>query len=462
MPRLGLLGKSALLLFLVFGGAALALAALYVPRVERRVRADLDLVAEDCLSEGEDLMGRRAAHLAERNRRALRDLPVELTAGDPEGTKKLLEEHAEAFALECTRNVAVLTRELRRELGARTRSRAAALARSFRREAFLGLLAILAAVVLLLGLGQSRMVLVPLGRLLRSTERVAAGDLSAESGISGTDEVGRLGISFDRMTRALRASREEIEELNRSLEARVREKTMALVHSQTMATIGTLAGGVAHEFNNLLGGIIGCAEEAAAEKDPAAVREALDVILRTARRACNITENLLRFSRPPAREPRPTDLAELAAQALDLIRPEAARLGVAVEARLPATAPVPVDPGQIHQVVLNLLANALRAMPSGGRLTVAVEREGDEARILVADTGTGIAEEIRSRIFEPFFTTRDGADRADGTGLGLSVSYSIVKAHGGRIEFETEVGRGTVFRVILPAEGSATAEREAP
>ena len=178
-----------------------------------------------------------------------------------------------------------------REFTARTTAltdrRADELAQSFRRQAMTALLALFAAVPLLLGATLARTVLVPLARLLDATEQVAAGDLAVAVEMTRADEVGRLGRAFDRMTGHLRTSRGEIEALNAGLAGKVREKTAelivrneeltravaeleatrdALVHSQTMASIGTLAGGVAHEFNNLLGGIIGCAESAAEEE----------------------------------------------------------------------------------------------------------------------------------------------------------------------------------------------------
>ncbi len=223
-----------------------------------------------------------------------------------------------------------------------------------------------------------------------------------------------------------------------------------------MASIGTLAGGVAHEFNNLLGGIIGCAEDARAEQDDEETVEALEMILRTARRACNITENLLRFSRPSARRTCATDLSELVGEAVELVRPEARGKRIFLEADLSTVATVQIDPGQIHQVVLNLLTNAIHALPEEGRMEVSVSADANGAAIVVADDGPGIAPEHRDRIFEPFFTTRTGAGKERGTGLGLSVSYSIVKEHGGTIEVMSEPGHGTTFTVRLPAPGGAS------
>jgi two-component system NtrC family sensor kinase len=116
---------------------------------------------------------------------------------------------------------------------------------------------------------------------------------------------------------------------------------------------------------------------------------------------------------------------------------------VTVEA--PDEARIQADPTGVHQVMLNLATNAVHAMPRGGRLTIRVAREGEGVRIAVSDTGFGISAEDRAKLFEPFFTTRP-----EGTGLGLSVSYGIVKAHGGRIDVESSPGHGAVFTVTLP------------
>jgi two-component system NtrC family sensor kinase len=419
-------------------------------------------------------MRKRASSLNRKNLRLLLDLPYELTSGDPEATRAMVEDQAKDFGKTYAHNVELVTREFREETGRWIGKRAETLAGEFRGDAITGLSVLLAALLLLSGVALAAAVVVPLGRLLRVTERVTGGDLDAKAGFRGGDEVGRLGVAFDEMTASLRSSRDEIEALNRSLADKVKEKTReleernaelvetiaeleetrdALVHSKTMATIGTLAGGVAHEFNNLLGGIIGCAEDASADDDPEDVRESLEMIHRTARRACNITENLLRFSRPPEREARDTDLSALVEEALDLVRPEAQKRRVEIVPDLEPERVARVDPGQVHQVVLNLLTNAIHAMPDGGRLEVAVRGEGDDAVIAVADTGVGIADEDLSRIFEPFFTTREARGPDRGTGLGLSVSYSIVKSHGGAIEATSRPGEGTVMTVRLPARG---------
>jgi len=441
----GLLAKTVLVLLVVFGAAAVAVDRLYLPWLEARVRAHMEDVSREIVKASEDIL-LRTRQLAAHKRRAFSDLPFELTEGSPRRTREMVEDYARELGERQAQNMVYLADEFRARAAEETVTRSRSLAGRFREDALVGLVILLGGVFLLIGSFLAVVVLTPLSRLSRATERVAGGHLDERVGIRSGDEVGRLGAAFDRMTAALRASREEIEELNRSLAFKVEEKSRALVHAQTMASLGTLAGGVAHEFNNLLGGIQGIAADARDEDDPAEVREALDMIQRTSRRACVITENLLRFSRPPAREARETDLGRLVADALDLIGPEARNRGIEIDSDRSEIPPIEIDPGQIHQVVLNLLTNALHAMAAGGRLTVRV-READGAAVIeIGDTGPGVPEAARKRIFEPFFTTRD-----EGTGLGLSVSYSIVAAHGGEIEVTGEPGEGATFVVRLPA-----------
>jgi PAS domain S-box-containing protein len=234
-----------------------------------------------------------------------------------------------------------------------------------------------------------------------------------------------------------------------------------LRHSQKMEAIGVLAGGVAHDFNNLLVVIQSHAYllmRELAEVDPR--REALREIQDAVERAARLTRQLLAFSRQQIAQPRVVDLNDVVASSEAMLR---RLIGEDVElttAPSSALAKVFVDAGHFEQVLMNLVVNARDAMPDGGRLSIEVSlrvlsepdaqrslSEGRWVTLAVTDTGTGIDPEIRTHIFEPFFTTKEVGK---GTGLGLSTVFGIVKQSDGHVEVESEMGRGTTFRVWLP------------
>jgi signal transduction histidine kinase len=221
----------------------------------------------------------------------------------------------------------------------------------------------------------------------------------------------------------------------------------AVSDQQPLVLLGRVTQGLAHEFGNVLGGAQGLLEYAAQSRDPAEVRQALEVCARSLQRAGHIVENLKSFTREAPLERRPCDLAQVVADSLALIAPECrkARIEVVTEADpLPA---VLADPARLQQVFLNLELNALRAMAPGGRLSVRLNAPDGSVRVAFADTGCGIGPEEIPRLFEPRFTTRaDGG----GLGLGLAVSRRIVHAHGGTIQVESAPGAGATFTVLLP------------
>ncbi len=242
--------------------------------------------------------------------------------------------------------------------------------------------------------------------------------------------------------------RQKIEDLKRSQQE--------LVQSSKLAAVGTLAAGVAHEFNNLLAAISGHAELALVSEVAGERNRALDVVVESVDRAKRITTNLLTFAR--RREPR-MDLAvvtEAVESPLRLMERELEKSNIKLVRKFSEVRPVVCDTGQISQVCLNLLTNARDAMlPEGGTLTVEVKERDEDVIISFADTGSGIPDEIMDKLFEPFVTTKGplGGGQMVGTGLGLSVSYGIVKNHGGTIEVETELGKGSTFTVCLPIKG---------
>ncbi len=248
-----------------------------------------------------------------------------------------------------------------------------------------------------------------------------------------------------------------------------------LRQAQKMEAIGRLAGGIAHDLNNALTAIAGYAELALGELEAThTARADVDEIRRASERAASVTRQLLAFSRKELLEPRLFDLnATIAALGRLLGR----LLGADVQVRTelaPSVPPILGDPGQVEQAVINLAVNARDAMPGGGRLTLATSVEDlDDAAVRanapmspgryivlrVGDTGQGMSAETQARIFEPFFTTKE---TGKGTGLGLSMVYGTLKQIGGYIFVDSELGRGTTFRLYFrPASAAAAAQASA-
>jgi signal transduction histidine kinase/CheY-like chemotaxis protein len=231
--------------------------------------------------------------------------------------------------------------------------------------------------------------------------------------------------------------------------AELKRTQAQLVQSTKLAAIGELAANIAHEINNPLTTVLGFASflaERIAPTDP--MREELGLIQEEASRARDIVRDLLQFSRQRDFSPESADVNTVLEQVIAMVRRQGALNVITVDERYEPDLPaVELDVSRIKQVFLNIINNAVYVMPNGGSLTVRTETANGGVRIAFADTGPGIAPEHRDRIFDPFFTTKP---EVSGTGLGLSVSLGIVQSHGGTIEVETEVGRGTTFTVALP------------
>jgi CheY-like chemotaxis protein/anti-sigma regulatory factor (Ser/Thr protein kinase) len=228
-----------------------------------------------------------------------------------------------------------------------------------------------------------------------------------------------------------------------------RELERELAAAQKLELVGRFSGSLAHDFNNLLMGIGSCAQVAlgdAARGDSA--RRALEEIAAATRRGIALTRRLLSFGRGRAVDLHPTNLDDVLRANESMLRQ---LLGEDVVLHLEhprSDVHARADEGLIEQILVNLLVNARDALPAGGRIRASLRRQGAEVALEVADDGVGIPPELRERIFEPFFTTK-GPDK--GTGLGLSTVRRIVGELGGRIELSSEPGRGSTFRVLLPA-----------
>lgn len=269
----------------------------------------------------------------------------------------------------------------------------------------------------------------------------------------------------DRTAELARANADLRAEMEQRLESQQERERLAeqLQHAQKMEAVGLLAGGVAHDFNNILTAIVGNAQEALkgmGADDPHWAQ--LQDILVASDRAAGLTRQLLTFARKQVAKPRVIHLSQVIDDTTRMLR---RLIGSGVELQTRSAAglwPVYADPGHIQQILLNLAVNARDAMPEGGVLTIETDNAtivpdagrdttglppGDYAVIRVADTGCGISPDARPRIFEPFFTTKE---LGKGTGLGLSTVFGIARQSNGHVEVESEVGEGTAFVVYLP------------
>jgi len=324
-------------------------------------------------------------------------------------------------------------------------------------------------VVIGVELAMRTVVALPLRRLLEGIDAVGKGDLSRVILADRDDEIGTLAGRFNAMTGSLRDAHEESErgtQARLSLETRLRQ-------SEKLATIGQMAAEIAHEVGTPLNVIGGRARalgknRAGKSADPGEVARNAGIISGEVERITKIIRQVLDFSRQRGPTITSVHLGSVVAEALEFLREIIDRQGIRTDVRvLPSPPEVPGDPDQIQQVCLNLLMNAIHAMPSGGTLRITAEKvirrkEGLDlaapapyAMLEIIDSGPGIPETDRAKIFEPFFTTKD---QGQGTGLGLAVSRGIVKDHDGWIELDSPPEGGAVFRVYLPCAASATAE----
>jgi len=289
----------------------------------------------------------------------------------------------------------------------------------------------------------------PMVELQQKIAQLGGGDLSVAVSFSHrNDEIGDLGRNFNQMVRQMHESRIEIERLHRTQMSR----------AEHLATLGELATGLAHEIRNPLAGIAGVIEIIGRDlpvTSPA--RAVVKDVRQEIARINHIVTDLLQTARPHPPKVRKSDLNTTVEHAVMLGRQQA--LAKSVEITLqkdPSLPEVEHDSDQIHQVLLNLLLNALQAIDKNGKITVTVKPQGATAVVEVTDNGRGIAPDHLPNIFRPFYTTK-----GEGTGLGLSLARRIVEDHHGRIDVTSAVGKGTTFAVVLPLQ-RATAPVPAP
>jgi signal transduction histidine kinase/ActR/RegA family two-component response regulator len=343
----------------------------------------------------------------------------------------------------------------------------------------------------------------PLHSLTEAASAISTGDYSRRVNIGTHDELGALGRAFNTMVAQVTESRRELERkvqertleleeaneqlrlLSQSNEMKrtqaEKERTEAvdalrnteeqLQQSQKLEAVGRLAGGISHDFNNLLTAIMGYSDltlNRLSEKDP--LKRNLIEIKKAGERAAALTRQLLAFSRKQVLQPKVLDLNIVVSDLEKMLR---RMIGEDIELTTslqPQLGNVKADPGQMEQVIMNLVVNARDAMPAGGKVTIETANvyldesyarqhlavaSGPYIMLAVSDTGTGMDAETQTHMFEPFFTTKEAGK---GTGLGLSMVYGIVKQSGGNIWIYSEMGRGTTFKIYFPRV-AASAEK---
>ena len=309
----------------------------------------------------------------------------------------------------------------------------------------------------------------PLQILKHGTERIAKGELGAQIPVMSNDEIGEVAQSFNEMSSKLLLAQAEITAWAHTLEERVEEKTRELkqahqrmLHVEKMATIGKMAAVVAHEINNPLSGILTYSrlvkrwilKSATAVPRHEEMTGSLDIIAAESKRCGDLVQNLLSFSRVSPMNLTWCDLSQVIDRCVKLVQHKMDLAGVQLNLELAADLPpVHCDPAQIEQVVLAMMINAIDAMPQGGNLWISAHSADSQIRLTVRDDGIGIPEEHLAHIFEPFYTTKESG----GSGLGLAISQNIVERHGGSIEVDSVVGRGTTFRIALPVDSQSSA-----
>jgi two-component system, NtrC family, sensor kinase len=276
--------------------------------------------------------------------------------------------------------------------------------------------------------------------------RVEAGDLAARVPEDTPDELGRLGKSFNAMVARLADARRQLEDRHAE----------AIRRAQNLASLGQMAAGIAHEINNPIAGMQNCVRTLLkGMRDEGQRAQYLEMLREGLERIGRTVGQLLNFARESKPHLQPTHLAPLLQRCRALVELVLAAHRIALTLSMDDTLPALLaDAHQLEQVFLNVLKNALEAIPDGGSVSVsagvAQRAAGAFAEVRVRDTGMGIPPENLPRIFDPFFTTKEVGK---GTGLGLSVSYGIVRAHGGFIDVQSDVGKGTTVTIALPLNG---------
>jgi two-component system NtrC family sensor kinase len=326
------------------------------------------------------------------------------------------------------------------------------------RSIILGILMALLGFVMLWILGV-KFVGRPLNRLVEITRQIGKGDFSERVAVHGRDELSSLANAMNQMCVQLEASREAV---RKETEARIAALEQ-LRHTERLATLGRLSSGIAHELGTPLNVVSGRAKLIIKENlKKEEITECSRIIKEQAERMTKLIRQLLDFARRRAPHKAPVNLKILSGQVIDILKPAAEKQKIIFELLKHDDIPlISIDPFQIQQVLINLVMNAIQAMPDGGHLKIELHKkyschptlsngqEQNYVAISIKDEGKGIPKENINHLFEPFFTTKNVGE---GTGLGLSIAYGIVQEHGGWIDVKSRIGGGSCFTIYLPLE----------
>jgi signal transduction histidine kinase len=265
-------------------------------------------------------------------------------------------------------------------------------------------------------------------------------------------EQAALAVRNAQLHAALQEYAQNLEEMVEQRTHELQAAQAQLVRTEKLAALGRLAAGIAHEVNNPLQPILNCLEVAIedVEHDNKIDTEVLRVAEREVVRIKSIVTRLLDFARPSTADKVALDLHGLIDEILVLTKKQLEHMHIELQLQLESSLPLTGNPNQVKQVLLNVVLNAMQAMPDGGRLRIVTYDNEDGVVTEVSDTGVGMSEDTIAQIFEPFYSTKD-----DGTGLGLAVSYGIIQGHGGEIHIESEMGRGSRFIIWLPQSSTS-------
>ena len=285
----------------------------------------------------------------------------------------------------------------------------------------------------------------PIRKLEKVTKKIAGSDFSETIEVTGSDEIASLQVSFNQMEENLKDAMSALEQTI----AQLQEKQARLVEAEKLASIGKLAAGIAHEINNPLTSVLTFSSlllEQCPASDPRHAK--LKMVVKETTRVRNIVRQVLSFAKEAPLRTEKINLNQPVTEIVESLIAQEAFQGIELDLDLADDLQdIFIDPVQIGQVVLNIVLNATHAIVPPGKIRVSTRAAGNFMELIISDTGKGIPEENLQKIFDPFFTTKD---KSRGTGLGLAVSYGIIKKHGGDIEVRSKVNEGSTFIVRLP------------